>query len=391
MEHFSIVLGMCRSAMAAPNDALLGHIERLIKALRKDGCEDQVKALEKLLAAGKPSADLAPSRVVLSRAALGGEILTPSVSAPVDKETGSPLAEILHIFANVEEPKFNTDLSTGIESLLEEWRHADSFRAEGVSPALTTMLFGSPGTGKTMLAHYIATQLGLPLIVARLDGLISSFLGTTARNISNLFAFANRYKCVLLLDEFDAVAKLRDDPHELGEVKRVVNTLLQCIDSRAQHGFTIAITNHESLLDPAVWRRFDIRIHVPKPDFATRIRIAKTNYSNAIEDEPYVKFVAWVTDGQTGAEIEKLSDFIKRQKIIKKGDFSVYESVRQFIKLSACETETTNRVLAQSGQADLSVALAQDGNAQFNQEQLAVLFNSTQSTISRMLRKTKIN
>lgn len=79
-------------------------------------------------------------------------------------------------------------------------------------------------------------SLLLPLIVARLDGLISSFLGTTARNISNLLTFANRYKCVFLLDEFDAVTKLRDDPHELGEIKRVVNTLLQCIDSRADIG-----------------------------------------------------------------------------------------------------------------------------------------------------------
>jgi SpoVK/Ycf46/Vps4 family AAA+-type ATPase len=195
----------------------------------------------------------------------------------------------------------------------------------------------------------------------------------------------------LLLDEFDAVAKLRDDPHELGEVKRVVNTLLQCIDSRAKSGFTIAITNHESLLDPAVWRRFDIRIHVPKPDITTRISIAKANFSTSVEDEPYVKFIAWVTDGQSGSDIEKLSDFVKRNKVLRKDLFSVYEAVKQYIKLSASETETHNRCLVQGEQDELAVALAGDKNIPFSQENLAVLLNSTQSSISRMLRKRKSN
>lgn len=392
MDHFSIVLGLCRSAIQTPNEALRGHIERLIKALQKEGSADQARALEKLLVAGRSAVEMTPSRVVLSRAALSGEVLTPSVNPPVDKETGAPLAEIVHLSsALVTEPLFNRELSEGVEALLEEWRHVDALQEEGISPALTTMLFGAPGTGKTMLAHYIAGQLGLPLIVARLDGLISSFLGTTARNISNLFSFANRYKCVLLLDEFDAVAKLRDDPHELGEVKRVVNTLLQCIDSRAKSGFTIAITNHESLLDPAVWRRFDIRIHVPKPDITTRISIAKANFSTSVEDEPYVKFIAWVTDGQSGSDIEKLSDFVKRNKVLRKDLFSVYEAVKQYIKLSASETETHNRCLVQGEQDELAVALAGDKNIPFSQENLAVLLNSTQSSISRMLRKRKSN
>ena len=81
----------------------------------------------------------------------------------------------------------------------------------------------------------------------KLDGLVSSFLGTTARNIGNLFAFANRHRCILLLDEFDAIAKVRDDPQEVGEIKRVVNALLQNLDTRRDVGFTIGITNHPKL------------------------------------------------------------------------------------------------------------------------------------------------
>lgn len=388
MDNFPIVLGLCRSALQTSNPAIRTHVERLVKALDKEKSSDQVAALRKLLRSAEDLSEITPSRVVLSRASLIGEVLTPSVSAPVDKETGAPLAQIiLPRTAETANPIFNAELATGVNSLLEEWRHVDELRAAGVRPALATMLFGAPGTGKTMLAHFVAAQLELPLVVARLDGLISSFLGTTARNISTLFSFANRYKCVLLLDEFDAVAKLRDDPHELGEIKRVVNTLLQCIDSRSDTGFTIAITNHESLLDPAVWRRFDLRISMPKPDATTRQEILKRQFHDLAFDETHLRLLAWLTDDKSGSDIEKLSDFLRRQKAIRKTDFDFLEAVRGYVRMSASETESTNRQAIFEGPEKLARLLANDKSIPFNQEQLAVLFCCTQPTISRWLKK----
>lgn len=387
MKHFSVILGLCRSAMQISNPAVRGHVQRLIRALEKDQNSDQADALRKLLDPAESLVDIAPSRVVLSRASLYGEMLTPSVPAPVDKETGAPLAEIIHPNSDEsKQPLFNPSLATGINTLLNEWRHVDELRAAGVRPALATMLFGAPGTGKTMLAHHIATQLELPLIVARLDGLISSFLGTTARNISSLFSFANRYKCVLLLDEFDAVAKLRDDPHELGEIKRVVNTLLQCIDSRSDLGFTIAITNHESLLDPAVWRRFDIRIEVPKPDAATRNEILCRQFSEDSLDDTHIRFLAWLTEEGSGSDVEKLADFLKRQHAIQKSNFDFFSAVKSYVQMSAYEGGSQNRALIAEDQEKLARALFQDQNIPFSQEQIATLFGCTQPTISRWLK-----
>jgi len=168
------------------------------------------------------------------------------------------------------------------------------------------VLYGAPGVGKTMLARYIGRRLSLPVVEARLDGLVSSFLGTTARNIGALFEFADRYRCILFLDEFDAVAKARDDAQEVGEIKRVVNTLLQCLDARGRRGFTLAATNHEHLLDTAVWRRFDGRIEISVPDDTARNALIDRFLAPVKLTDPERKMLVWLTEGMSGADIETL-------------------------------------------------------------------------------------
>jgi SpoVK/Ycf46/Vps4 family AAA+-type ATPase len=105
----------------------------------------------------------------------------------------------------------------------------------------------------------------LPLVCARLDGMVSSLLGSTAKNIRKIFDFVSSRECILFLDEFDVIAKLRDDKNELGELKRVVNSLIQNIDNLGGDTILIAATNHHELLDPAVWRRFSKVIRLDKP------------------------------------------------------------------------------------------------------------------------------
>ena len=131
--------------------------------------------------------------------------------------------------------------------------------------ASLTLLFCCITIKDTSAAKYIAAKMNLPLVAARLDTLISSLLGNTAKNIHKIFEFAKRQPCVLFLDEFDAIAKARDDQHELGELKRVVNSLLQNIDEYCQDGILIAATNHHELLDSAIWRRFQTVIEMPRP------------------------------------------------------------------------------------------------------------------------------
>ncbi|WP_220443734.1 AAA family ATPase [Paracoccus luteus] len=151
-------------------------------------------------------------------------------------------------------------------SLIQEFRQADRLKRHGL-PVRSKLLFcGPPGTGKTLCAEIFAAELGLPFFHVRLDSLISSYLGETASNIRKTFEFARRQPCVLFFDEFDALARSRDESGEHNELRRVVNSLLIFIEQIAPSGFLIAATNLDRDLDPAIWRRFDEVIWFELPD-----------------------------------------------------------------------------------------------------------------------------
>jgi len=106
----------------------------------------------------------------------------------------------------------------------------------------------------------------IPLYMVRYDALIGSYLGETAMRLRQLFDFVSTRKCILFFDEFDTIGKERGDSHELGEIKRVVSSLLMMTDSLPSYTIVIGASNHAELLDKAVWRRFQIRIELPMPD-----------------------------------------------------------------------------------------------------------------------------
>ncbi|MBC8871870.1 MAG: ATP-binding protein [Planctomycetes bacterium] len=160
-----------------------------------------------------------------------------------------------------------------LERLVEEHRQRLRLARYGYQPKSKVLLWGPPGCGKTLAAHHIAGEFGLPLGLVRLSALISSYLGDTATHIQRVFDVAKSNPMVLLLDEADAVGKNRNDPNDVGELKRVVNGLLQAMDSFfSTESVVIAASNHQYLLDPALWRRFDDIIHFPMPGIEERNR-----------------------------------------------------------------------------------------------------------------------
>lgn len=347
MDHFSIVQALCRAAIADASPALRKQIERLRDALDHDGEAKQAAALARILTMGERTKEVSPSRIERSKLQIPGEVLTRNTPAPVDRETAAALAEV--IFPSDIQPTaplFNQTVSQAIETIIEEWANFDALAEIDIRPSKTCLIYGAPGTGKTRLALWIAQKLDLPVVLVKLDGLVSSFLGTTARNIGNLFTFANRHQCVLLLDEFDAIAKVRDDPQEVGEIKRVVNALLQNLDARRDIGFTIGITNHPKLLDAAVWRRFEVQLEIPKPDFEMRKAIAAHFMPPVKTQDSHLKLISWFTDGSTGAEIESLVRTYKKATTVRKQEQrGLLDTLRQFATLNAARVQGERRAL----------------------------------------------
>ena len=388
MEHFHIIQALCRAALAKPSDSVRQQIVRLRDALQEGGDSKSAKALTNLLSAGERSIEMAPSRVSRSKATFTGEELTPNTPLPVNKETSVPIAEI-RFPSNLPAvpPIFGKSVMQAIETILEEWKNLEKIAAVDVEPVRSCLIFGAPGTGKTQLALWMARQLDLPVVVAKLDGLVSSFLGTTSRNIGSLFNFADRYRCLLLLDEFDAIAKFRADPQEVGEIKRVVNTLLQSLDSRKNHGFTIGITNHEGLLDPAVWRRFDIQVETPRPSFEVMIQIIQRQLPPVVLNDPQIKLLAWILEGGTGADLEALTRWIKKSYAVS-NDFhhEFLPAIQQFILLNGGRVNAEKRPLLMGERENLFKELKQ--RLGLTVTDIADISGQAKSTVSRAIKRS---
>lgn len=391
MEHFAVVQSIIKAALASDGTSVRKQVARLETRLRKDGATKEVAAIERLLKASDDVKELAPSQVEISRALITGETLTPETHPPMDRETGAQLCLIDLPSASTPKPVYGQAAQDTIDGLLAEWGHSDALKAVGVEPTRSLLIYGPPGTGKTLTAHYIAEQMNLPLVTARIDGLISSFLGTTARNIANLFDFANRYACVLLLDEFDALAKLRDDPHEVGEIKRVVNTLLQNLDRRRSFGVTIAITNHDGLLDPAVWRRFETQLHIGEPEHVARETLIKRFLAPLDTDEATARIFSYCLPGRSGADLERICRAVKRATAMT-GEAPTPSTL--FKALSAVLARMPEldhapaRILATDEKAFVSL-IANDPEIGLDQRQIGGATGTSQSQVSALKKEKR--
>ena len=206
---------------------------------------------------------------------------------------------------------------TACQDLINEQNRSDLLQSYGIEPRNKLLLIGPSGNGKTSLAEAIAEALMIPLLTVRYESIIGSYLGETASRLSKLFEYAKTRECVLFFDEFETLGKERGDVHETGEIKRVVSSLLMQIDALPSYVIAIAATNHDTLLDKAAWRRFQIRLEIPKPT-----RSSLEEYYRFFEKEKDFKFglqpstLAKKTLGISYAEAEEFALSVYRQYIL---------------------------------------------------------------------------
>lgn len=232
--------------------------------------------------------------------------------APKDRETGLALIDIRPFDLNWEDVTLSRDNLEILQRVALENRKQEVLESYGLKPKSKLLFCGPPGCGKTLTAKVLSGVLGVPLVYTNLTAVFSSYLGETATNLKKIFDYVEKGEWVVLFDEFDAIARDRNTFNEHGEVKRLVNSLLQLIDTSNSNSLFIAATNHESLLDKAVWRRFDEVLFFGKPDVQLRTLLLKRYLSRIRYSEINLENFAIDLEGATGADIERICvDVIK--------------------------------------------------------------------------------
>lgn len=203
------------------------------------------------------------------------------------------------------------------EGFVEEQYRSDILRTYGLEPRHKIMLVGEPGTGKTSYAEALSDKLMMPLYMVRYDALIGSYLGETAMRLRQLFDFVTTRKCILFFDEFDTIGKERGDTQELGEIKRVVSSLLMMTDSLPSYNIILGASNHPELLDRAIWRRFQICLELPMPgagEIEQYLQLFEKRYNISFRTD--LKEIANKLKGRNFGDVENFALSVTRRYVL---------------------------------------------------------------------------
>lgn len=237
------------------------------------------------------------------------------------EEDALPVLRFQDRAEDIEAPVLTDSVLLPILQIIEEWRHADALLKRGLRPVSSTVFTGPPGVGKTYSARWLASQLGLPLFVLDLTAVMSSRLGQSGANLRSALDYARSAPSVLFLDEVDSIAKRRADDSDVGELKRLVTIMLQELDDWPSTSLLIAATNHEELVDPALWRRFDLRVEFPMPD-QRGIAVAIERYLGEEAEivRSYLPVLERLLQSSSYSDIEKAMSRVRKHLILGGGD-----------------------------------------------------------------------
>ena len=369
MDYLLEVARIVDGAVKGDRGKVIAYVDQLARKLREAG---DASAAERVLKAAQSNKTSEVSATAMAAAP----------RLPVDSESRLALADEDRLSRGDVTVILDQAAQQRVREFVTYIKAADRLLASRVGIAPSMLIYGPPGVGKTELARYIAAELELPLVTGRSDSLISSFLGSTAKNLRMLFEHAISRPCVLFLDELDSVAKLRDDQHELGELKRVVVSLLQNIDALDNQVILLAATNHHHLLDPAVWRRFAYKIELTLPDIDARTRLYELFLDAYSPSTKSLRDFALLSEQTTGADIRQICESAMRAAVLAGRD--VVEPLEVIREVIVCRLGRK----ADFTRADTAIV---QGVRELNPnvltlKRLARLFGSSEATISRRLR-----
>lgn len=251
-----IIRKMIHSQVKGDKAGFRAAVEEFVKEERRKNHHILARDIERFLKNGAISSDFSDSLTLIG---------ANNDDLPRDKERGVFLVEIIEPKRTLETIVISWEIRKQLDLIVQENHKGEILRTYGLRPISRVLFCGPSGCGKTVGAETVAQALYLPLVLVRFDAVVSSYLGETAANLRKVFDFARTRPMVILFDEFDAIGKHRTDEEEHGELKRVVNSFLQMLDNYRGETLIIAATNHQGLLDSALWRRFDEIVYFDRP------------------------------------------------------------------------------------------------------------------------------
>jgi SpoVK/Ycf46/Vps4 family AAA+-type ATPase len=297
----------------------------------------------------------------------------PSNPVPVDNESRMSLLKVFHDESGTVQPLLSLDLEESFSQIIQERKQSERLAALGLLPTRSAIFVGKPGVGKTLTARWLASKLGLPLYVLDLTTVMSSLLGKTGSNLRAALDFSKQAPCVLLLDEIDAIAKKRNDDTDIGELKRLVTVMLQEVDEWPPSGLLLAATNHPELIDPALWRRFDLVIEFKLPAI-TQIKEAVIQFLGP--DLPvfkrWVDILVLIFSGESFSDIERSIQRFRRTLAL--SDASDSDVIEELVKTKALTLEHQQRI-------DVAVELA--NKTKISQHKISEITGVSRDTIRK--------
>lgn len=208
------------------------------------------------------------------------------------------------------------DITDKIQRILNEYRNRNKLISYGLTNRRKILIEGNPGTGKTLTASIIASELSLPLYTVQMDKLVTKFMGETSAKLRQVFDSIESNVGVYLFDEFDAIGADRSLDNEVGEMRRILNSFLQFIEQDGSESIIIAATNNQRLLDQALFRRFDDVLHYMLPTHMEIKRLLEYKIKSYDENFTIPKDVIKAADGLSHAEIARVCDDAIKNSIL---------------------------------------------------------------------------
>ncbi len=291
---------------------------------------------------------------------------------PVDEEMRLSLLKVFKDCPNSEPPLLSNDIKELLCQLIQERKQFRHLATRGLHPTRSAIFVGKPGVGKTLTARWVAAQLGVPLYVLDLTTVMSSLLGKTGNNLRAALNFAKQSPCVLLLDEIDAIAKRRNDDTDIGELKRLVTVVLQEVDDWPATGLLLAATNHPELIDPALWRRFDLIVEFKLPEeLAIKEAIKRFSGSDYQNFEKWIEILTFIFKNQSLSDTERTIHRLRRTIALSMNYDRVIE---ELIKSSASELDRQMKI-------EFAILLAQQTH--FSQRDISDFTGVSRDTIRK--------